>query len=137
MFNLTIVTLEETYLDQEVHSVVLPGSEGYFQILTNHAPLISLVKEGRVEVYQTPESKELYAVSGGFFEVSNNKATLVADAIERASEIDYERAKKSLEKAKERLALVDDEEIDIDRAKKAALRAENRIKIYRLYHESQ
>ena len=129
MFNLIILTLEETLFDGSVYSVIIPGADGYFQILTDHAPMISLLQPGKVEIERQQGSKEIYAVSGGFFEISHNCATLVADAFEKASDIDYDRAVLSLEKAEKRLATRTG--VDVDRAKGAIKRAENRIKIYR------
>jgi len=129
MFELIILTLEETLIDGSVYSLVVPGAEGYFQVLTNQAPLISLVQAGKVEIEKNQGYKEVYAISGGFFEISHNKATLIADAFEKASKIDYERAALSLKKAKDRLETGGDE-VDVERAKLAIKRAENRIRIY-------
>jgi F-type H+-transporting ATPase subunit epsilon len=133
MFNLVILTLEKTVFDEEVFSVNVPGSEGYFEILSNHAPLIALIKPGKLEIQKHEGSKLIYALSGGFFEVSDNNATLIADAIELVSEIDVKRAQLALEKALERLES-GEKEIDIHRAKEAAARANNRLKIYHDYH---
>lgn len=130
MFNLFIVTLEKTRFDGQVHSVVLPGVDGYFQVLSNHAPLVALLRSGRLEIEEQEGIKEIYALSGGFFEVAYNKATVIADALEKASEIDYERALHSLLRAQKRLASSDGE-VDRERAKLSMERAENRIKIHR------
>ncbi len=130
MFDLFIVTLEKTRFDGPVHSVVLPSADGYFQVLTNHAPLVALLMPGRAEIEEQEGVKEIYAISGGFFEVSHNKASLIADALEKASEINYDRALLSLSRAQERLASANSE-VDKDRAKLSMKRAENRIKIHK------
>lgn len=130
MFDLFIVTLEKTRFSGPVHSVVLPGVDGYFQILTDHAPLVALLGPGRLEIQEQEGEKEIYALSGGFFEVSHNKATVIADALEKAADINYERALGSLLRAQERLASADSS-VDKERAKLSLKRAENRIKIHR------
>ena len=128
MFDLLILTLEDTLFSGPVRSILIPGVEGYFQVLPNHAPLVALVKCGRVEI-SYEESKEVYAISGGFFEFAHNQATLIADAFEKASEIDYNRAVASLEKANERLSSSNNS-IELESIKQAIKRAENRIRIY-------
>jgi F-type H+-transporting ATPase subunit epsilon len=76
------------------------------------------------------EGKELiFALSGGFLEVSNNIATVLADAVETPVEIDVDRARAALDRAKERLQ-TKNPEIDHARAQAALSRALNRIKIY-------
>lgn len=127
MFKFFILTLEKTLFDGSVHSVLVPSADGYFEVFNNHAPLIALVRPGRLEIHKQAGEKEVYAVSGGFFEVANNKATLIADEIEKASEIDLARAELALKKALERLAS-EDESVDIERARQARDRAENRVK---------
>ena len=68
------------------------------------------------------------AVSFGFFEITSNHATLLVDSAEYASEIDMERARKALARAKQRLA---DKagDIDIPRAERSMARARNRISV--------
>ena len=133
MFNLFIVTLEKTQFDGPVHSVLLPGVDGYFQILTDHAPLVALLMPGRLEIEEQEGVKEIFALSGGFFEVAHNKATVIADAVEKASKINYDRALLSLLRAQERLASAESG-VDRERAKLSMKRAENRIKINRQFN---
>jgi len=133
MFDLTVLTLEKPFFNGSVYSVIIPGADGYFQILSNHAPLISLVQPGVVEIEQREGNKEIFAISGGFFEISHNKATLIADAFEKASDIDYQRAVISLENAQARLNSGENQ-VDIERARLAVKRAKNRIKIYQQTH---
>ncbi|MEE8576508.1 MAG: ATP synthase F1 subunit epsilon, partial [candidate division Zixibacteria bacterium] len=104
MFNLSIVTPERVYFEGEIASLVVPGTEGYLGVLSNHAPLITALKDGRIEYRDSDSQTHLLAVSGGFLEVSNNKATLLADNIEAATEIDLPRAEASLKRAQGRLA---------------------------------
>ena len=137
MFTLSIVTPERVYFEGDVVSLIVPGSEGYLGVLSNHAPLITGLKNGRIEYRDENDTGHILAVSGGFLEVSNNKATILADAVEAAEEIDLDRAKDALERATRRLneALGGGEkEINVDNAREALERARNRIKVYEETH---
>lgn len=130
MYNLSIVTLEKIVFEDEVLSLILPGTAGYMEILTNHAPIITSLRPGRVIVVTKNQERLIYAVSGGFFEFSNNRGSLLADAIEEASEIDYKRAEDAYKRARKRIDFPD-ETLDRERAYQALRRAENRMKISR------
>ena len=67
-----------------VEYVQVPGTEGYFGVLANHAALVSGLADGMLTVRKAGGSEERWRVSGGFFEVSQNDATVLADAIEAA-----------------------------------------------------
>ena len=75
-----IVTPEKKVFEGEVTIVTFPGSDGSFQVMNNHAPLIGLLKEGLV-VYKTKESKQQVKITGGVVEVLKNKVILLADGI--------------------------------------------------------
>lgn len=136
MLKLSIVTPEMTFLDEEVASLVVPGTEGYLGILSNHAPLITALKPGRIEYRDAADKIQFLAVSGGFLEVSNNVATLLAGTVEAADAIDIERAQIAYEREKKRLVSAGQGETDIDLPSvRAALeRATNRIKVYNETH---
>ena len=132
MFHLSIVTPEKVYCEAEINSLVVPGTEGYLGILSHHAPLISSLKPGKIE-YKDSENKEIVlAVSGGFIEVSDNKVTILADAVETTDEIDIKRAQAACDRAKDRIGKKSSEadtDINIDRARVALLRALNRLRV--------
>ena len=132
MFRLSIVTPEKVFLDEEITSLIVPGTEGYLGVLSNHAPLITAMKPGKLEYRDANDQVQILAVTKGFLEVSGNVATLLADAVERASEIDVERARETYEREKNRLISAGDRETDIDlpSVRAAIERAENRIRIY-------
>ena len=130
MFKFTILTVEKTIFEGDVYSIEVPGADGYFEILTHHAPLIALIQPGKLEITPQPNGpKSLYAVSGGFFEVSKNNATLFADDIELASAIDIQRAEIAQNKA---LKLIESPlpDTNLERANQSLKRAKNRIAVY-------
>lgn len=128
MFDLAIVTPEKIFYEGEISSLVVPGSEGYLGTLTGHAPLITAVVPGRVTVKDKTGEEITMAVSHGFFEISSNKATLLVDSVEFYSDIDLERAREALKRARRRL--IDEAgSINLMRAQKAIARAKCRIRI--------
>jgi len=80
-FQLSILTPEKTVFEGPVEYVEAPGTEGYFGVLANHAALVSGLAEGVLKVRGVDGATQSWRVSGGFFEVSNNVATVLADAI--------------------------------------------------------
>jgi len=129
MFQFTIVTAEKIIYEDEVSSIIAPGVEGYLGILTDHAPLITSLVPGKLTLKDSQDKEIIMAVSGGFLEVLKNKVVILADAVEFAKDIDLERAKSALERAKQRLKS-GEKDIDIPRALAALKRAQNRLAIY-------
>lgn len=75
---LDILTPEKTIYSGEASSVTVPGTDGSLGILSNHAPLISSLKEGDV-IIQTPGGEEKYVIAGGVVEVMKNKVIVLAE----------------------------------------------------------
>ena len=123
-------------MDEDVISLVVPGTEGYLGILSNHAPLITALKPGRIEYRDADDKIQFLAVSGGFLEVSDNVATLLANTIEAADAIDIERAQIAYDREKKRLvsAGMGETDIDLPSVRAALERAANRIKVYNETH---
>jgi len=130
-FRVAIVTPEKTAFETTAVSVTIPGVAGYLGVWADHAPLVTAMISGVVTVRETERgssaSAHLLAVSGGFVEIAHNEVTILSDTCEPAGEIDIERAKKALERAKARLQNPEPG-IDIERARAAAERAEARLK---------
>jgi F-type H+-transporting ATPase subunit epsilon len=78
--HLEIITPDKKVFDGEVYSATFPGSDGSFQILNDHAPLISLLKDG-VVVYKSKESTQQVTITGGVVEVLKNNVILLADGL--------------------------------------------------------
>jgi F-type H+-transporting ATPase subunit epsilon len=100
---LEIVTPEKHMLAETVDYVELPGQEGYMGILPGHAPLLSELGMGTL-FYRKGTDLRYFAALGGFVEVLPGRVIVLADACERAGEIDVERARAALERAKSDLA---------------------------------
>jgi F-type H+-transporting ATPase subunit epsilon len=132
MYQLNIVTPEEVFFEQQVASIIAPGSEGYLGVLTDHAPLITALVPGKLTVKDNTGRELFYAVSGGFLEVFKNQVTVLAHSIESVPDIDYDRARRALERAKRRLKSRDPA-VDVRRAMDAWRRAHNRCYLYKHY----
>jgi F-type H+-transporting ATPase subunit epsilon len=131
-FTFRLVTPQRLLFEGPALSVQAPGSEGYLGILANHAPLITALKPGKLEVKDPKGIVTTYAVSGGFLEVSDNRASVLADSAEPATAIDRERAAAALKRAEERLrgaTAPGADAIDRDRAVRAMERAKNRLAV--------
>ncbi|HGY56858.1 MAG TPA: F0F1 ATP synthase subunit epsilon [Caldithrix abyssi] len=116
----------KTY-EKTIVSCTVPGALGQFQVLKDHADMLSAVDIGQVRLQEGDTTEKVLATGGGFCEVKNNKVRLIVESAEFAEAIDVERAKKAKERAEKRLASEEDD-VDIVRAKSALLRALNRLK---------
>ena len=135
MFHLSIVTPEKIFYEAEVKSLILPGSEGYMGVLPDHAPIITILKPGKLQFRDADDKLHVMAITNGFLEVSRNKANLLVEAAEFADDIDLERAEAARKRAEK--ALKDSEErleVELMSLQAALDRATNRIKIYRDTH---
>lgn len=126
---LEIITPSKVGYKGNVISVTVPGTQGNFQILYNHAPIISSLEIGEVKIGEQGGKILHFATSGGTIEVSNNKIIILAESFERADEIDKKRAEEAKNRAKERLLKRSEPEIDDFRAEMALKRSINRLKI--------
>ena len=78
---LEILTPDKTVFEGEVTSVTVPGTQGSFEVLNNHAPIISTLEDGKVTV-RTGKSFEIFNIKGGVVEVLNNKIMVLAEGVE-------------------------------------------------------
>jgi len=127
-FDIEVVAVDRKVYTGQAVSVTMPGADGYFGVLSSHAPLIAALGVGVVTVTPPDASPVLLAVAGGFAEITQNHVTILAESAELAKEIDIERARQALERARGRLA-GGEEGADIDRARIALLRALNRLRV--------
>jgi F-type H+-transporting ATPase subunit epsilon len=126
---LEVVTPAKVVLRGEVDMVILPGTEGEFGVLIGHAPLLSGIVPGELR-YAAGSEKGFVALSAGFAEVFRNRVSVLVDAAEMSAEIDVERAKRALSRAKEKLEQDrSNKEIDFLRAESAMKRAMARVRV--------
>ena len=126
---LEIITPSKVGYKGNVTSVTVPGTKGNFQVLFNHAPIISSLEIGEVKIVEQGEKLLHFATSGGTIEVSHNKIIILAESFERSDEIDTIRAEEAKKRAKERLSRKTETDIDDFRAEMALKRSINRLKI--------
>jgi len=99
-FRLELVTAERMVYSDDVDMVIAWGLEGQLGILPHHAPLMTMLQPGELIIKK--ENEETYmALSGGFLEVRPDKVIILADACERAEEIDLARAEEAKRRAGE------------------------------------
>lgn len=99
---LDIVTAERAVYSEDVDAVIAPGIEGQLGILPRHTPLMTTLQAGELRIKKGGEEVSL-AISGGFLEVRPDRVLVLADAAERAEEIDIARAEEAKRRAEERL----------------------------------
>ena len=78
---LEIVTPDEKVFEGEVHSATFPGSDGSFQLLNGHAPLVSTLGKGDIKYIQEKKDEVSILVDGGVVEVINNKVNVLVEKI--------------------------------------------------------
>jgi F-type H+-transporting ATPase subunit epsilon len=126
---LEVVTPEKVLVSKKVEMVVAPGTEGEFGVLEGHIPFLSALNPGELR-YTADGKTERLAVMAGFAEVLSNKVSVLVDAAEKAVEIDVERARRALERARERLAKERGApDVDFIRAEASLRRALIRLKV--------
>ena len=123
---LEIVTPYGLVFSEDVDEFTATGSEGEFGALPGHAPFLTALKVGML-TYRRGAEVGFFFVSGGYAEVSQEKATILADSAERAEDIDVERAKAAMKRAEERLKQM--EKIDFARATAAIERSTIRVQV--------
>ncbi len=79
---LEIVTPDSKVFDGEIVSITLPGIEGSFQILNNHAPVVSALGNGKLVVETKSETLD-FNLDGGVIEMNNNKVIVLAESISK------------------------------------------------------
>jgi F-type H+-transporting ATPase subunit epsilon len=80
MIQLTIITPDQKVFEGEVTEATFPGADGSFQVLENHAAIVSALGKGTVS-YTTKAGKKAHIVDGGVVEVKDNKIVLLAEKV--------------------------------------------------------
>lgn len=126
LLNVEIVTPKKIVYKGKVVSVTVPGSKGSFQVLYNHAAIVSTLELGFTSLVDENNNTLMFATSNGFTEIHQNEISILVDSAENASDINIDNAKEELANLKElQKNNKKDEEISL----KIKI-AENRIKTY-------
>jgi F-type H+-transporting ATPase subunit epsilon len=126
-FPLELVTPERLMFSEQVQAVRAPGIEGSFGVLAGHAPLLTELTTGMIKITLPNGSEEFIATSGGFMQVSREKVIVLATAAELSTEIDVERARRALERARQLLSIPD--ELSAEEVRQMMERAQNRLRV--------
>ena len=99
-----LVSPERLLMSEEVESVVIPGAEGYFTVLARHAPLMSTLKPGLIEVRSLGGGTQKIFVRGGFADVNPSGLTILADQAIPLEDLDAATLAQQVRDAEEDLA---------------------------------
>lgn len=91
-----LVSPERLVLSRDVEMVVVPGSEGYFGVLPRHAPMISTLAPGVIDIYQGGAVVDRIFVAGGFAEVTETRCTVLAEEAVPLAEVDVAATEKAI-----------------------------------------
>jgi F-type H+-transporting ATPase subunit epsilon len=130
---LEMTTPEKVAMQGQADFIVLPAHEGEMGVLPGHENFLVQLKAGEVRVTENGEVRR-FAVSGGFAEVKDDKIALFAETAEMAQEIDAERARQALERAKSEAERKDLDPLTLAAAEAAMRRAQVRILVSERRH---
>ena len=108
-----LVSPERLLISKAVDMVVVPGTEGDFGVLPDHAPLISSVRPGVIAVFEGGQVTDRIFVAGGFAEVTGERCTVLAEQAMPLTELDRGQVETELKDARDDLT---DAKTDTDRA---------------------
>lgn len=104
VFRLKIITSRRIFYDGPCHCLIIPGLDGEQAVMAHHEEMIIAIKAGEMRLQVEENGDWQYAAVGqGFCQVAHNRATLLADEIERPEEVDANRAREALERAREKM----------------------------------
>jgi F-type H+-transporting ATPase subunit epsilon len=126
-FQLHIVSPERALVNEQVDEVEIPGTEGYFGVLSGHTPLLASLGVGELW-YRQGQERHYLAIAFGFAEIQPDRVTILAQSSERADEIDAARAEAAKKRADQRFAkpTID---MDFERARIALLKSLVRLQV--------
>ena len=128
MLYVEIVSPDGAVFRGEAEGVQAPGVEGSFEVRTGHAPMIAAFGVGPLRLRQSAGDALVYATSGGFLEVLDDRVTVLAETAEPATSIDTERARAAEDRARERVRAAADPS-ERASAEAALERARNRLRM--------
>lgn len=99
-----IITPRTTAFSADAQAITMPGTLGPFQILINHAPIISSLEVGIIKIIDHEGLDVYFATNGGFAEVKNNVVSIVVESAELATDINLDEARRTVAEAEAKLA---------------------------------
>ncbi len=127
VLHVEVVSADRTVWSGEATRVIARTTEGDVGILPNHAPLLSLLVDGVVDVLTAEGETWVAAVSTGFISVANNRVSILSEYAEASHEIDLEKARQDLERA-QAAGENEDEAAEAVRLAEAKIRAAERTR---------
>ena len=92
-----IISPDNEIYDGETDMVVLPGEDGDFAAMYEHAPLITFLRPGKVEIFSKEEKEKIvFFVAGGFVKIQNNNCLVMVDYIRKTADIDVKENEKKI-----------------------------------------
>ena len=125
-FSLEIVTPTRVITEENVSYLRCPGVDGLFGVMSGHTEAIIALTVGEVKI-EVGNQEKWIATSGGFVDISDEKVLLLLETAEQSFEIDVDRAKEAMKRAKGRIENIG--KVDVFRAEVALIRAINRLKV--------
>ena len=124
-FHLDVITPTSTETFEKVSYVRAPGLDGFLGIQAHHANAIIALGIGEIKI-NINEKTLYFSTSGGYTDIQSKGVQLLLESFETSKNIDKDSAQKSLEKAQKRS---EDKSQDIERAQRSLQRAKNRLSI--------
>ncbi|MCI5077648.1 F0F1 ATP synthase subunit epsilon [Oricola sp.] len=109
-FKFELVSPERLLVSEDVLEVVVPGQEGYFTVLAQHAPVMATLQPGVVEVKNASGQAERYCVFGGFIDIMPDSCTLLAESAVNVKDIDRAEIEQRISDAREDVSDARDDE---------------------------
>ena len=105
-----IISPDNEIYDGETDMVVLPGEDGDFAAMYEHAPIITFLRPGKVEVFSKEEKdKIVFFVAGGFVKIQNNNCLVMVDYIRKTTDIDVKENEKKISELLTKLEKTEDQ----------------------------
>ncbi len=133
LLNVEIVTPEKVLFNGRASSVTVPGSKSPFQILYNHAPIVSSLDQGIIKIIDEADRKLFFASKAGFTEVRQNRVSILVENAEDASQLNESELLTTIRSAREKLNSAG--KAESEQIRRDISFAENMLKAVQKLHE--
>ncbi len=105
-----IISPDNDVYDGNTEMVVLPGEDGDFAAMYEHAPIITFLRPGKVEVFSKEEKEKItFFVAGGFVKIQNNNCLVMVDYISKTTDIDVKENERKISELLLKLEKIEDQ----------------------------